>query len=119
MQNQSGLRPLGRAVLVQPYESLPELRSKVIEIPQSARERIALAEQEAIVVAVGPEAWQDEAQPRAKPGDRVMISKYAGIIVVGTKDKKQYRCVNANDIFLSIDADEAVIGGIVDNEKAA
>jgi co-chaperonin GroES (HSP10) len=117
VKNLSGLKPLGRAVLVQPYESLPELRSKLIEIPQSARERIAMAEQEAIVVAVGPEAWRDEGQPRAKPGDRVMISKYAGTIVVGVLDKKQYRCVNANDIFLSIDAAEAAVDEMVD--KAA
>jgi len=96
---------LGRTVLVKPYASQPELVSKILEIPQSARDRIELAEQEAIVIAIGPEAWKEEKQPRAKPGDRVMISKYAGSIVVGILDKVTYRCVNANDLFLAIETE--------------
>lgn len=103
MQNKSGLRPLGRAVLVEPTESLPEFKTTKIVIPDTARDRLLLAEQQAIVIAVGPEAWRDEKQPRAAPGDKVMISKYAGTVVPGA-DGKQYRCVNANDIFLGIDS---------------
>ena len=61
-----------------------------------------MAEREAIVIEVGPEAWKEEKEPRAKPGDRVMIAKYSGTLVVGVKDKKQYRVVNANDIFLRV-----------------
>lgn len=102
-QNKSGLRPLGRAVLVFPLESSPEFKSAVgIIIPQSAKERLMMAETIALVIAVGPEAWKEESVPRAKPGDRVMISKYSGTLVAGTKDKKQYRVVNANDIFLEV-----------------
>ena len=67
-----------------------------------------MAEQRAIVVAVGPEAWKEEGQPRAKAGDHVMISAYAGMITTGPLDNKTYRVVNANDIFLRITED----GGI-------
>ena len=103
MENKSGLRPLGRAVLVEPLEASPEFKSSVgLIIPQAAKERLMMAEQVARVIAVGPEAWKEEAQPRAKPGDRVMIAKYSGTLVIGTLDKKQYRCVNANDIFLEV-----------------
>jgi len=107
-------------VLVKPYASQPELVSKILEIPQSARDRIQLAEQEAIVVAVGPEAWKEEAQPRAKPGDRVMISKYAGSIVVGILDKTTYRVINANDVFLAIDVEEVQQSvGLTNESKCA
>ncbi len=106
MQNKSGLRPLGRAVLVEPYE--PEIRVGKIVIPPQARERMSSAEQRATVIAVGPEAWLEESQPRAKPGDKVMISAYAGAMCIGPLDGKQYRVINCNDIFLSI-TDEKVI----------
>ena len=100
MLNNSGLEPVGRAVLVEPLES-NELKSAIIAIPDSAKDRLMMAEQLALVIAVGPEAWKDEAQPRAKPGDKVMISKYAGMVTVG-KDKQTYRVVNANDVFLRV-----------------
>ena len=63
-----------------------------------------LAEQQALIIAVGSEAWNDESQPRAKPGDRVMISRYAGTIMQSPKDKQQYRVINANDVFCRIEA---------------
>lgn len=100
----TGLKPLGRAVLVQPIEAAPELKSKHgIVIPDTAKDRIMAAEQQAIVIEVGTQAWIDEAFPRAKAGDRVMISKFAGTVVKSPKDGKEYRCVNANDIFLRIE----------------
>ena len=98
--NQSGLTPLGQAVLVKPYE--PQLKSQIIEIPISAKERMTMAEQRAVVVEVGPEAWKDESQPRAQAGDKVMISAYAGTLTIGSLDGKQYRVINARDIFLRI-----------------
>lgn len=104
LRNRSGLIPLGQAVLVEPYE--PELISQVIAIPKSAQERMTMAEQRARVIAVGPEAWKDEKAPRAKPGDKVMVSAYAGMMTTGSKDGKTYRVINARDIFLRI-IDEA------------
>lgn len=102
MKNKSGLEPVGRAVLVEPYEPERTAKSTLIEIPKSARERLTMAEQRATVIAVGPEAWKDETRPRAKPGDKVMISAYAGILTEGPVDGKQYRVVNDRDIFLRI-----------------
>lgn len=100
-QNTSGLIPLGRAVLVEPLAS-DEIKSAIIAIPESAKDRLMMAEQQALVIAVGPEAWKEEAEPRAKPGDRVMIAKYSGTMTIGPLDKKIYRAVNANDVFLRI-----------------
>lgn len=99
-KNKSGLYPLGQAVLVEPYE--PEIKSQLIAIPKSAQEKMTMSEQRAIVVAVGPEAWKDEKKPRAMPGDKVMISAYAGTLTEGPLDGKTYRVINGRDIFLRI-----------------
>lgn len=104
--NRSGLHPVGQAVLVEPYEPERHATSSIIHIPPTARERMTAAEQRATVIAVGPEAWKDEKTPRAWAGDRVMVSAYAGMLTTGPLDGKQYRVINARDIFLRI-VDEA------------
>lgn len=104
MMNKSGLKPLGRAVLVEPYE--PEVKKSVIELPETVRERTAMVETRAVVLDVGPAAWDDERTPRAMVGDKVLISKFAGVMVKGITDGKTYRLVNDRDIFCRIE-DEA------------
>lgn len=134
--NTSGLVPVGRAVLVESYE--PELKKSALVIPDSVKERTVAAEVRAIVIAVGPDAWADEGEqrwvpagqmgpdkvydqtegryvfikrPRAKPGDKVMITRFAGMVITqGTADGRTYRMVNANDIFLRIESEGAGIG---------
>lgn len=100
-ENLSGLSPKGRAVLVEPYE--PEIKQGMIVLPATVGERTRMVETRAVVVAIGPEAWKGEAAPRAKPGDKVMIVQFAGAMVVGPKDSRQYRVVNDMDIFLGLD----------------
>lgn len=87
---------------MEPIEA-DDIKSTVLEVPKSIRDRLQMAEQKAIIVAIGSEAWKDESVPRAAVGDSVMISKYAGSLVKGM-DGKEYRAVNANDIFLKIEA---------------
>ena len=101
MNNQSGLRPLGRAVLVEPYE--PEVKKSMIVMPDTVKERAAMVETRAVVIEIGPCAWDDEKEPRARPGDKVLISKFAGAIVMGTADGKPYRLVNDRDIYCAIE----------------
>jgi co-chaperonin GroES (HSP10) len=98
--NTSGLMPVGRAVLVQPYE--PEKESSVIVMPDSVEARLRIVEQRAIVIAVGPTCWEDEKVPRAMPGDKVLITGYAGYMAKGPKDGQQYRLINDKDIFARI-----------------
>ena len=94
-KNTSGLRPLGRAVLLR----LVERKKGLIVIPPSAEERLAMIETEMEVVEVGPECWPDEKQPRCKPGDIVMISRMAGWMAGESADGSTYRMVNDRDIF--------------------
>jgi co-chaperonin GroES (HSP10) len=99
VENESGLRPLGHAVLVEYYE--PERKASVIVLSPGARERENALEQRARVIEVGPAAWPDE-PPRAVSGDYVLISRMAGAQVTGPKDGKAYRMVNDRDIFAQI-----------------
>lgn len=99
-ENKSGLKPLGRAVLLRPYEAA--VQSTLIQIPDSVQERYGLLDMRAVVVAVGDNCWPDE-PARAKPGDRVLVAKMAGTFVQGTLDNVQYRVVNDRDIFMAIE----------------
>lgn len=103
MENKSGLKPLGRAVLVKPYE--PEIKKSLIELPETVRERTTMVETRAIVIEAGSQAWNDEKEPRAKPGDKVLIAKFAGVLAVGTSDNERYRLVNDLDIYCKIEVE--------------
>ena len=100
MENTSGLKPLGRAVLVKHYEE-EKKKESLIEIPDIVKDRTLMVEQKVVVIEVGPACWPDE-PPRAKPGDKVMISAMAGYMTRGPKDGERYRCVNDRDIFMQI-----------------
>ena len=101
--NPSGVRPLGRAVLVEYYE--PERRNTVIYIPESIRKGETLVEQRAVVVEIGVACWPDE-PPRAKVGDKVLIARMSGYALTGPADGKLYRIVNDRDIFAQITHEE-------------
>ena len=101
--NESGIKPLGRAVLVKPYT--PERRESLIVLPDEALSRDQMIEQRAIVVEVGKYAWHDEPEPRASAGQKVLVSKFAGYMVKGTADDVQYRLVNDRDIFAAIEVE--------------
>lgn len=104
MANESGLRPLGRAVLVEHYE--PEKRDSLIELPDMVKDRTLMVEQRARVIECGPACWPDE-PARAVPGDLVLISKMAGYMAVGPADGKRYRLINDRDIFAGITEERA------------
>lgn len=99
--NTSGLVPLGRAILIAPYEIEKEYKG-LIELPDAVKGRDALIEQRATVVAIGNSAWDDEKEPRAKVGDKVLVTKFAGYMALGPLDGKQYRLINDRDIFARI-----------------
>lgn len=101
MKNETGLHPLGVAILIEPYE--PEKKTSIIALPDPVKERFAMIEARAVVLEVGPEAWGDEKSPRAKPGDKVLVTKYAGYAAQSPKDGKLYRLVNDRDVFCKIE----------------
>jgi len=100
MENKSGLRPLGVAVLVKPYQ--PERKGSMIELPPDVKTRQAMVDNRVTVVEIGPAAWHDEPGPRAKVGDKVLVTRHAGFLARGTLDGEEYRLVNDRDIFCEI-----------------
>lgn len=111
--NPSGLSPLGCAVLVKMYtpELVAAAKKSGLVIPDSVVNSQNTLDQRAIVIAVGPHAWHDEPAPRAKPGDRVLVTKYAGFLCNETADGQMYRLVNDRDLFCRIDWDKEAQNG--------
>lgn len=98
--NNSGLKPLGKAVLIETHE--PERKAGLIAIPEHIAGKMAMVENRARVVEVGADAWADERVPRAQAGDVVLVTRFAGFMAMGPKDGKVYRLVNDRDIFCGI-----------------
>lgn len=94
--NNSGLAPLGRAILVEPFE--PERRASQIALPDSVLNTERMLDVKVRVLELGPECYPDEAD-RCKPGDVVLIAKMSGFMAQGPKDGKKYRFVNDRDVF--------------------
>lgn len=101
--NRSGLRPLGHAVLVMPYDHSQGKEKSKIVLPDTVKERSQMVENRVVVIEIGPAAWDDEKEPRAKVGDKVLITKMAGAMAIGTLDNKVYRVVNDRDIYTRIE----------------
>jgi len=115
MENCSGLDPRGVAVLIKTYE--PERKGAQIVLPDNVQGRMAMVDNRAIVVAVGPAAWKDEGyyksvffglfrrwvqKDRAEVGEKVLVTKFAGFMAKGPADGEMYRLVNDRDVFCAI-----------------
>lgn len=95
--NESGIKPCGHRLLVQPFEVEEKTASGIIVQTGSQRDREQLAQTEAIIVEVGPTAWSDQTAKWAQAGDHVIFSKFSGIISKGA-DGKEYRLINDLDV---------------------
>lgn len=98
--NRSGIQPLDLRVLVLP-DAVEVKTSGGIILPDQHKEREKYAMQFGTLIAVGENAWE-EASARGNftkpvPGDRIVISKYGGVILTG-KDGADYRLMNDSDI---------------------
>lgn len=113
--NESGLEPVGHAILLLPYQpDYDRARSVGILIPdEDMRLSSLMVEMRGVVVALGPLCYRNEQhswlrqlftpfRPRCKVGDKVLYSKFSGALVHGTMDGKMYRMVNDQDVFVKI-----------------
>ena len=92
------LKPLGDRIVVRPLEESETMKSGLY-IPDTAKEKPQVAE----IVAVGPGGIVDgkEIVMQVKPGDRVLISKYAGTEV--KVDGQELIIVRQNDILAVVE----------------
>lgn len=98
MQNNSGWKPAGRAVLVRPLDAVAKNPESKIVIPKSITDRTKMMEDRAHIVALGPLAWAEEGQNRAEVGDEVILAAFSGYLLRGD-DGVDYRFVNERDVF--------------------
>jgi co-chaperonin GroES (HSP10) len=109
IENRSGLKPLGAAVLCVPY--MPELDTE-IAVPDHVRAVELMREMRGIVLQIGTCCWKGEPEPRCKVGDKVLISRFSGTIAKGPLDGKLYRLCNDQDIFCGLE-DEADLKSVI------
>ena len=104
-QNTSGIIPLDKRIIVLP-DPVPEKTSGGLILPETAQEREKYATMKATLVAIGELAWGEAMVDaanwkmpfkRPKPGDRVLIAKYGGILLTGD-DGNDYRIMNDADV---------------------
>ena len=101
--NKSGLIPVEYKCVVRPHqveetdELLKRAKSAGIEIVNDNLEREQLAQVKAELIAVGGVAFEGWGDLVPKPGDTVLISKYAGYMNEGL-DGEEYRLINDKDI---------------------
>ena len=106
MSNNSGLKPLGRALLVEIDDpNAKRMEEAGLVIPDNVRTSTASIETRARVLDIGESCWPDE-PPRCKIGDLVLIAKMAGVLAIGPSDGKQYRFINDRDVFALITDEE-------------
>lgn len=102
-KNNSGLKPVGRAVLLQTLSN--SLKTDKIVLPDSVKARIPSLDTEAIVLALGAGCYPDE-PPRCKVGDHVIIAAMSGALRMG-RDGIIYRLINDRDIYCLIEEEDA------------
>lgn len=100
MENKSGLKPLGCAVLVKDYR--PERKYGQIVLPPNVKDKQSMVDSRVEIIAIGENAWVEESSPRAKIGDIVLVGKFSGFMAGGA-DGELYRLVNDRDIFCGMD----------------
>lgn len=95
MSNASGIKPVEFKVLVKP-DKVEEKTKGGIFIPDAVNERHQMAECKGLLVEAGGRAFEDWPDG-PKPGQRVLMAKYAGIVTKG-QDGEEYRVANDKDV---------------------
>ncbi|MCD8499559.1 MAG: co-chaperone GroES [Clostridia bacterium] len=92
------IKPLGDRVVIKMIEMEETTKSGIV-LPGTAKEKPQVAE----IVAVGPGGLVDgkEVTMQVKPGDRVLISKYAGTEV--KIDTVEYTILKQGDILAIVE----------------
>jgi len=100
--NSSGLLPVEYKILVK-LDSVADKTAGGIIIPIALVEKEKMAQEQATLIAVGGNSFDDFKDPVPKVGDRVYVAKHAGYRVKGI-DGEKYQLMNDKDI-------AAIIGG--------
>jgi len=100
--NSSGIHPKGFTLLIKPLEIENKTQSGIIMRAPTEEDKAQLAQVYGTVVEVGSMCWDDEPEPRAKPGDKVIFRRYSGEQFVGD-DGVKYRIILDKDVYATKD----------------
>jgi len=95
VENPSGLKPCEFKILVKPDE-VPT-KCGELYVPLQVTEKERREQVFGTIVAVGGNAFEDWKEPIPRPGDRVLVAKYAGITQKG-KDGEYYTILYDKDV---------------------
>lgn len=97
------IKPTGHHVLIE-LEEIEEKFSKQSKIimPDKTKDREQAGAQYAVVLAIGPEAWDNKATVWAEVGDRVITPRYPGAQFDFNEDYRRQRIVNDDEIIAVI-----------------
>ena len=98
--NGSGLQPCEYKVLVKPDE-VPK-KAGELYIPDRVTEKEKKEQVFGVLLAAGGNAFEDWKEPVPKPGDRVLVAKYAGVTQKGL-DGEYYTLMYDKDIASIVD----------------
>ena len=106
MSNYTGITPLLNRILIKPMVVVNQTASGIIVSTEGMSEREQLGNTTGEIIEIGPDAFKDEgySEPPVKPGDKVIMAKYAGLMYVG-KDGNKYRMINHSDLTGLLDPD--------------
>jgi len=96
LRNKSGLEPVEFKILVQ-LDKVADRTEGGLWIPATLHDQQQMSQAEAILVAVGGNAFEDWEGTVPKVGDHIYVAKLAGYGVTGI-DGEKYRLMNDKDI---------------------
>jgi chaperonin GroES len=104
--NTSGVVPLDLRVVVRPDPVEQKTAGGIILVAETT-EREKYATVKGTLIAAGENAWEEAAArsahfARPRPGDRIMIAKYGGILFKGA-DGDDYRIMNDEDVIARLE----------------
>jgi len=104
-------KPTGWRLVVLPYRGIGKTKGGVL-LTDNAVEEQQIASVCALVLEVGPDAYQDKAKfpqgPWCKKGDWIVISRYAGSRI--KIEGGELRILNDDEILATIDSPEDILG---------
>jgi len=89
--------PIEYKVLVKPLD-IEQVTSGGIIIPETAREKWFVAQEKAVIIATGGNAFEDMKKPLPRVGDMVLVNRYAGTFFTDKETREKYKIVNDKDI---------------------
>lgn len=92
------IKPTGHHVLIKLHELKDKFEGSPLYKPDTVKKKDQLGGQFAEILAVGPTAWDEYANPWAKVGDIVLCVRYAGAQWDYDGDDKLCRIINDDEI---------------------